>query len=158
MSYPDVSVVYDNRPISPAQEIENDTREGLAWQHEGKAHEAELRIIEWKSGKERTLHLCDDKGVPVDDLPAKPAADFRYAAHVMWSEMPQHAGAWLLAQMEQDPGAIAALLQAVNARLTAYFDERRDAQRRALVESWKEDDTYPYKDVPEIGRSSQTVQ
>jgi hypothetical protein len=138
MSYPDVSVVYDDRPISPAQEIENDTREGLTWQHEGKAHEADLRIIEWKSGKERTLHLCDDKGVPVDDLPAKPAADFRYAAYVMWSDMPQHAGEWMLAQMEQDPGVIAALLQAVNARLSAYFDERRDAQRRALVESMLE--------------------
>lgn len=149
ITYPDVSVAYDNRPISPAQEIENDTKESLVWTFEGKAHEAELRIIEWRGGKGRTLHLCDDKGVPVDDLPARPAADFRYAAYVLWSDMPHHAGEWMLAQMEQEPGVIAALLQTVNARLTAYFDERRDEQRRALVESWKKDETYPYRDVPD---------
>lgn len=148
MAYPKVSVVYDSRTINPADKIERDVSETVSWQHEGMDYEATLRIIEWKGGKGRTLHLCDDSGVPIDDMPATPAADFRYAAYVLWCEMPQHAREWMLAPMEQEPSVLGALLKAVNARLSDYFDERRDEQRRELVESWKEDDTYPYKDVP----------
>lgn len=149
MTYPNVTVCLDHRPLRPADEIERDVSETLIWNHDDQAHEAKLRIIEWKGGKGRTLHLCDHNGVPVDDMPASPAADFRYAAYVLWPEMPQHAAEWMLAQMEQEPSVIGSLLKSVNGRLTAYFDERRDEQRRELVESWKGDDTYPYKDGPE---------
>ncbi len=149
LSYPQVSVTYDNKRLNPTDEIENDVREPLAWVYDGLERHAELRIIEWKGGSGRTLHLCDDKGVPVDDLPATPAADFRYAAYVQWAEMPDHANEWLLGPLEQEPTVLSSLLKAVNARLTAYFDERRDDQRRELVETWKGDDTYPYKQGPE---------
>lgn len=149
MMYPHVSVIYDNRPLRPADEIERDITEELTWHYEGSHHLAVLRIIEWKgSGKGRTLHLCDEKGVPVDDLPSVPGADFNYAAYVLWPDMPQHASEWILSQLEQEPSVVGDLLKAVNARLTDYFDERRDAQRRELVKSWKDDDTYPYKNDP----------
>lgn len=157
MTYPDVSVVYDNRPLRPADEIERDVSEVLTWQHEGADHQAGLRIIEWNGDSQgRTLHLCDDKGVPVDDLPAGPGADFKYTAYVLWSEMPQHAAEWILSQMEQEPSVVGTLLKAVNTRLIEYFDERRDAQRRELVKSWKDDDTYPYKNDP--GSEEQKVE
>ncbi|PTT70381.1 ATP-binding protein [Arthrobacter sp. HMWF013] len=149
MTYPDVSVVLDHRSLRPADEIERDVTEALSWAHGDSVHNADLRIIEWKGGKERTLHLCSDLGVPVDDLPAGPAPDFRYAAYVLWSDMPHHAAEWILAKMEHEPSVIGSLLKSVNARLASYFDERRDEQRRELVESWKGDDTYPYKDGPE---------
>lgn len=149
MTYPDVSVVLDRRPLRPADEIERDVTETLSWTHGDSVHTADLRIIEWKGGKGRTLHLCSEKGVPVDDMPAGPAPDFRYAAYVLWSEMPHHAAEWILAQMEHEPSVIGSLLKSVNARLASYFDERRDEQRRELVESWKGDDTYPYKEGPE---------
>lgn len=50
--------------------------------------------------------------------------------------------------VEQEPSIVGALLKAVNARLTGYFDERRNAQRFELVKSWNDDDTYPYKNDP----------
>lgn len=149
LSYPQVSVTVDNKRLNPTDEIENDVREPLSWVYDGVEQNAELRIIEWKRGSGRTLHLCDDKGVPVDDMPASPAADFRYAAYVLWADMPNHANEWMLAPLEQEPTVVPALLKAVNARLTTYFDERRDDQRRELIETWKGDDTYPYKEGPE---------
>lgn len=149
MTYPSVSIVYDGCPIDPANQIECDVSETLNWCHEGVEHHAELRIIEWKGRTGRTLHLCDDNGVPVDNMAANPAADFSYAAYVLWSEMPKHAAEWMLVPMEQEPSIMGSLLRAVNARLSGYFEERRDEQGRELVQSWKEDDTYPYKDDPD---------
>ena len=148
ISYSDVEVVYDGRPISPKDNIEADISYDVEWQLDGENHSAQLRIIEWKSGKGRTMHLSDARGVPVDELQPTTAPDFSYSAYVLWAPMPEHRNEWMLAELEQQPSVVGALLAAVNLKLDEHFEARRADKRREQVERWKAERTYPYTGEP----------
>lgn len=148
MSYPDVGLVYDGTAISPQGNIEGDTPYQVDWQSDGESFSADLRIIEWRVGKGRTLHLCDAQGVPVDELQPTTAPDFSYSAYVRWSKMPEHRNEWMLAGLEHEPSVVGALLSAVRDTLDEHFEGRRAEKRREQIEKWKADETYPYTGEP----------
>src|SRR5690606_21449491 len=110
IAHSNVSLYYDGTRILPTDNIEHDTTFDVTWVHDAVVRRASLRIIEWKQGEGRTIHLCDVAGVPVDDLDTGPAADFVYSAYVMWNEMPEHHGEWVLANLESEPSVLGALL------------------------------------------------
>ncbi|GAB6938843.1 ATP-binding protein [Isoptericola variabilis] len=145
---PDVAVVYDGARVQPGDSIEGDTAYEIEWWHEGVARKATLRIIEWKQGSERAIHLCDGSGVPIDALDRAPAPDFRYSAYVLWDDMPEHHNEWILARMETTPSVLGALLAEVDRVLERHFDDRRAQRRRELVEEWKAGSVYPYEGEP----------
>lgn len=146
--YPTIVVTYDGKRIDPNDSIDQDETLDLQWEHEGDPYEAKLRVIEWSNVKGRTLHLCDADGVPVDEGPKPGFADFDYAAYVLWDDMPNHQGKVLLVHMEQETSVLGALMSAMNEKLADHFEARRRERRRALVESWKANETYPYKGSP----------
>ncbi|QTX04205.1 ATP-binding protein [Agromyces archimandritae] len=143
-----VELVYDGSRIQPGDVVDLDTPYDLEWEHEGVTRQAKLRIIEWKAGAERTIHLCDGEGVPVDALDTAPAADFQYSAYVMWDEMPEHHNEWILAKLESAPSALGMLLSEVDRVLDEHFEGRRAQRRRELVEEWKDGNVYPYQGEP----------
>jgi histidine kinase/DNA gyrase B/HSP90-like ATPase len=142
MAHPDVEVVFDGRPVRPQDNIADQQTYDLTFQHGGTTHTASIRIIEWLDGTDRSLHLCDEAGVPVDDLPSTTASDFRYSAYVMWAPMAEHHNDWMLGDTEET--LVGSLLTAARSRLEEHFEARRSAQRRKLVAEWKEKKTYPY--------------
>lgn len=144
ITYDTVSITYDGTRFHPSDNILQDDTLDVTWQHEATQHSARLRIIEWRQASGRTIHLCDENGVPFDQLDQAPAADFTYSAYVMWEDMPQHHNEWMLANLEGDPSVVTALISAVNERIEDHFEERRAERRRELVAQWKEDRTYPY--------------
>lgn len=149
ITFPEIEVTYDGTRVDPTASIERDKTLDLEWVHSGNSHQAKLRIIEWTNIKGRTLLLCDAEGVPVDDGPTPKNADFNYAAYVLWGEMPNHQGQVLLVHMEQEPSVLGALMELVEAKLEEHFDSRRAERRRELVESWKANDSYPFKGEPQ---------
>lgn len=148
IAHADVEVVYDGTRVQPAENIERDTTLDLSWTHEGQEHTAALRIIEWREAAGRAIHLCDDNGVPIDDLDSAPAADFRYSAYVMWADMPQHRNEWLLAALDGGESVVGGLVAAARARIEDHFEDRRAELRRELVTAWKDARTYPYSEEP----------
>lgn len=144
----DVEILYDGSRVQPDDVIDFDTTYDLEWEHEAVARQAKLRIIEWKAGNERAVHLCDGEGVPVDALDTAPAADFQYSAYVMWDEMPEHHNEWILAKLESTPSVLGILLAEVDRALDDHFEGRRAQRRRELVEEWKEGNVYPYEGEP----------
>lgn len=143
-----VEILYDGSRIRPRDVIDLDTHYDLDWEHEGVTRQAKLRIIEWKAGDERAVHLCDSEGVPVDALDTAPAADFQYSAYVMWDEMPEHHNEWILAKLESTPSVLGMLLAEVDRVLDEHFEARRAQRRRELVEEWKDGNVYPYQGEP----------
>lgn len=143
-----VAITYDDLPIRPEDVIDLDSSRDLEWEHEDVVRRATLRIIEWKTGTERAVHLCDAEGVPVDTLVTSQAADFRYSAYVMWDEMPAHHNGWILAKLESTPSVLGVLLAEVDRTLDEYFEVRRAQRRRELVQEWKDGKVYPYRGEP----------
>jgi hypothetical protein len=83
IAHPTVEMVFDGIAIRPQDNVAHEQRYELTFEHAGETHEASLRVIEWRSGSHRSLHLCDGEGVPVDDLPGPTAPDFTYSAYVL---------------------------------------------------------------------------
>ncbi|HJP69258.1 MAG TPA: hypothetical protein VJ846_10180 [Sphingomicrobium sp.] len=143
IAHPTVEVIFDGRPIRPQDNIDHREDYDLNFEHGGTTHAASMRVIEWRDGNERSLHLCDGEGVPVDELPSFVASDFTYSAYVMWPPMAEHRHEWMLG--DSDETLVGSLLTAARARLDEHFEARRAAQRRKLVIDWKEKQTYPYR-------------
>ncbi len=140
-----ITVTYDGARIQPSDNVARDDLLDLNWEHEGTEYSGRLRIIEWKQSTGRKIHLCDGQGVPVDELDGAPAPDFVYSAYVMWDRMPEHQNEWLLANLEDHPSVIGALVAKVTSTLEDHFEERRAEKRRELVAAWKSEKTYPYE-------------
>lgn len=143
-----IEVVYDGSRLDPARNITHDTGyHPLPWTFRDIEHNAQVRIIEWAKAEKDALHLCDADGVPVDDAEAPPVTNFRYSAYVLWDDMPQHPGEWILAKLDQD-SLVGGLLTAVEAFVEDHFEHRRAEQRREIVQTWIERRTYPYEGQP----------
>ncbi|POH73443.1 ATP-binding protein [Arthrobacter glacialis] len=145
---PDIDVTYNGTRVQPRDNIEDETTYDLEWEHDGVTRSAVLRIIEWKDANERSIHLCDGAGVPVDTLDTAPAADFQYSAYVVWDEMPQHHNEWILASLETTSSVLGVLINEIDRVLQAHFEARRAQRRRELVEDWKSGNVYPYDGEP----------
>lgn len=146
IAHSDVEVVYDGAAIRPQDNIAHDATRELIFDHGGTTYGARLRVIEWSQGTERSLHLCDGEGVPVDEVPGGQVSDFTYSAYVLWDEMAEHRNDWLLG--ESDQTEVGALLTVARAALEEHFEQRRAEQRRRLVAEWKTKKTYPYRSDP----------
>lgn len=147
-TYPQIEVRYDGQKIDPSMSVERTTDHEVKFEHEGITHDAVVKIIEWNGIKGRTLFLCSQDGVPVDEAPTPRHADFDYATYVLWDQMPEHANEISLVSLEQEPSVLGALMAAVDATLTDHFEARRTEKRRQLVDRWKENRSYPYEGEP----------
>jgi hypothetical protein len=143
IAHPTVEVIFDGRPVRPQDNIDHQADYDLSFEHAGATHAASMRVIEWRDGKERSVHLCDGDGVPVDELPASTASDFTYSAYIMWPPMAEHRHDWLLG--DSDETLVGSLLAAARRQLDDHFEARRAVQRRKLVVEWKDKKTYPYE-------------
>lgn len=144
----DAKVFYDGALIDPLRVIERDFTTDIAWTHEAVERSASLRVIEWSEARLRSFHLCDDAGLPIEEVDAPAAPDFSYSAYVLWDEMAAHAGEWLLASLETSPSVVGSLRLAALEHLDQYFDGRRAEKRRQVVDKWKAEASYPYQGEP----------
>lgn len=143
-----IEVVYDGTRLDPARNITHDTDyQPLSWTHGSTVHNSQVRIIEWAKAEKNALHLCDADGVPVDDAEAPHVTHFRYSAYVLWDQMVQHAGEWMIARLDED-SLVGGLLAAVETFIDDHFQQRRAEKRREVVQRWVESKTYPYEGEP----------
>lgn len=145
--YPKLSVTYNGKPVEPGPAIIKDTLRPFRFTFDETEFLAEVRIIEWKMKVSRELHLCDENAVSMDivDMGIK-APGFNFTAYILWSGVPDHLGDFVL--IDDTQTAIGALVQAARTELRDHFKLRTRERRAELVEQWKADDVYPYRDEP----------
>ena len=142
-----LTITYDGSVLDPSQEVVNDTTSPLPF-GEGGAHEAILRIIEWRSGKHRAVSFGPD----ADHFPFETSGtafenQFTYSAYVTWDKL----GIDELAALglgDMAPDAVGELWTAAREAIRDHFNARRRERRREQVEHWKKTGVYPYKSEP----------
>jgi len=148
MAHEKIEVVYDGTRLNPARNVVGDTGyHDVSWTYGGKVHQARVRVIEWTKAERNFLHLCDGDGVPIEDTEAPHATGFRYSAYVLWEGMAEHPGEWLLARLDAD-SIVGGLVVVVEGFIEAHFETRRAEKRREVVQTWVDNDTYPYAGQP----------
>ncbi len=110
---------------------------------------ATVTVIEWDAKTvvpRPVLVLTDEHGDAVLDLPVLPTAPFRYTAYLSWSAFTGHVNDLPLG--ENAPGIIGAVISAAIDTVSAWVVRRQQQERVALVELWKHEQSYPYRDAP----------
>jgi Histidine kinase-, DNA gyrase B-, and HSP90-like ATPase len=146
LAYDDVHVIYNSHRLNPIDNVELDTTYELTFTVADKPAEAKLRVIEWKSGGDCKIHLCDERNVPIDEVKfGINMPDFKFSAYTLWESMADHRSEYIVEDL--DP-PIAGLLKAAKTKLREHLDDRRQEQAQRLIEQWKTEHVYPYAATP----------
>jgi hypothetical protein len=105
---------------------------------------AELDIVEWSKDMGRKLYLCDFSGTALSEvLAGVQAPGFNFTAYARWDGFAADAA---LDLAELGSGDTADVIESARDRLRDHFRERGLTRQRELVESWKREEVYPYKE------------
>jgi len=114
----------------------------------GKKVDVNVSVIEWKAPTKRLLHLCDADGVSLHETEAGPqirAPGFEFTAYIKsdhFRELDQQ-GLLVVEDMLHEVNTI---LKAARKAINGYFRQRLAEQHVPIVERWKKEQIYPYKD------------
>ena len=102
----------------------------------------------WVKPIERGLYLCDAEGATLHVIePGIHAPAFDFTAYISWDGFRTHESLLLMADWESEE--IGPVLDAARQALRTHFRQRRDEQRRDVVQQWKEEAVYPYSSDPD---------
>jgi hypothetical protein len=148
--YREAALFYNNASINPGLMEANAESYPLppVILKDGSKHCAEIEIVEWKVATERRLYLCDADGFPLDELsPGIQAPGFSFSAYLKSSAFEVLEREQGLGLGELDPTTRPVIEAAKNA-MRDHFRRRAEEQAQGLIERWKEEEIYPYKEEP----------
>lgn len=153
-NHPGVTIDYDGVILDPRTVQEH--AENLACEEVTLSSCAKttptVRVVEWKSKVERSLHLCDETGVSLHEIKlgtSVRAPGFNFTAYLLspvFRELDKY-NQLILEDVHPD---VAALIAAGRKVLKAYFRRREAEDLSKSVARWKEENIYPYEDKADL--------
>ena len=140
----DVQITYDDRLIDPEANIRSRRDFKVPVDLGSDQIVADLLLLEWEQGSTRSIHLCEEPGVSLVEIPTKIASDFTYSAYLRWDGASDGRNDYLL---EGTPPA--AVLNACKEKLRDHFDLVRRERQAEAIATWRNNGTYPYPETPE---------
>ena len=107
-----------------------------------------VEVIEWRFAKsERKLCLCDDVGYRLHEIDAliRPGAEFNFTAYLKSDYISRLHDQGVLDLAELDTG-LTKLVEDARNQLRSYFRQRKAATAASLVDEWKREGIYPFKE------------
>lgn len=149
--YPNISLWYDGRKIEPSSVVDKSTDYELPVivLNDGHQFDASLTIIEWKTAVEkRSLFLCDSNGFSLEETGSGiQAPGFNFTGYVK-SELVRSLETEGTLSLDELNMNLTPLLTAAKTKMKEHFRKRATERAAGVVESWKKQDIYPYKDEP----------
>jgi hypothetical protein len=107
-----------------------------------------VRVIEWKSKVERSLHLCDETGVSLHEIKlgtSLRAPGFNFTAYLLCTAFREFDKENQLILEDVHPD-VSAIVESGRKTLKAYFRRREAEDLSKSVARWKEENIYPYEE------------
>ena len=150
-NYPDVEIIYDGRRIDPSRAVSDSTDYALSdvTDQNGVTYAASLTIIEWNTSARRDLILCDEKGFPLAKRkPGIQSSGFVFTAYLRSDYIRFAFDNGLLEMEEESVPEIESLLESTKECMRSHFRERRAAEASGIIQKWKEEEVYPFENLP----------
>ncbi|MFO0934692.1 MAG: ATP-binding protein [Planctomycetota bacterium] len=151
LSYKTVKIRYGTEWLDPASQIARITDEILLAPIAPDKPAPRVRIVEWKLDPgPRKILLCDDSGFVREEVLARiHGHDLNIFAFVSYSEVPKWVAANLiaLAEMGGEDSSVKRLIEATKREMKSYVLKRLEENSKSLVEKWKTEKSYPYKET-----------
>ncbi|MBX3728505.1 MAG: ATP-binding protein [Candidatus Sumerlaeia bacterium] len=153
--YPGIDIFYGGTRLDLAEvteeyeplDLEPVTLDG------GTTIEAELSVRIWTFPNDRKIALCDAKGFTLAEATSGRgvrAPGFNFTAYLASDYFVgfHEAGTLQVSEMFSEDEGIWKLIGAARKRLSGYFRERLAARTAGLVDEWRAQKIYPFKDEP----------
>jgi hypothetical protein len=152
--YPEASIEFDGNNIDPTS-VQSHREEYSLGEIElsgGRKATVSLVIIEWNIPTERVVHLCDSTGISLHETPAGQqvrAPGFNFTAYIKSDHFREldKSGLLALADLHED---VQAIVRIAKNRMKKHFRQRLASSHSQIVEKWKKENIYPYKDSQDI--------
>lgn len=151
INYRAVSIIIGGEKIDPTAAIASQRPQALdpIIAEDGTLYPVELHIIEWRRETKRTLYLCSQAGVPLDQVDARfHVPGFYFSAYIKSAYIERLHNEERITLSEMDKPLSFALDQAQSA-IKNYFRDRAAERAQAVVDEWKAADIYPYQGEPQ---------
>lgn len=152
--YPDLVLEVSGQRVDPkaAQKGTSEYHLGDVEISDGRRVPVALLIVEWLSDTDRVLHLCDESGVTLCELPIGQqvrAPGFNFTAYVKsdFFRLLDASNQLDLSELDLD---VQAILKVVRPKIKEHFRLRTLENQSRIVEQWKEELIYPYEDAPQL--------
>ena len=150
INYKDVSIFVHGTIIDPSVAIANTQKIPLSpiEDADGITFAVELQVIEWRGETKRALYLCNMEGFPLSQLDTRfHVGPFHFSAYLKSDYVTALHNDESLGVAELEPKLQAAAEEA-RVKIKEYFRERAAEQARLVVDEWKAEEIYPFKDEP----------
>jgi hypothetical protein len=145
--YPNLKLQYDGQEIDPksAQAQSNEYDLGQVTLESGVQVPASVAVIEWKIPTDRAVHLCDSKGISLQELDASAirAPGFHFTAYVKADHFRELDKQNILGVSEMHAD-VALILKAAKNKIKQHFRRRFVENQSKIIQQWKEEKIYPY--------------
>ncbi len=148
--YPDVTIIYDNVPIDPANAELHVTEYDLGElvMQEGERAATHLTVVEWRQPGRRGVYLCDAEGFARHA--ALPRLHFRGFSYTAYLKSPHLAALDRqgLLQMEELASDVQVMLDSARTKLREHFALREAEIASDIIARWQAQGIYPYEGEP----------
>lgn len=142
LKYPSVTVRLDGQTLDPNALVESITDVPID------VDDAELMVIEWRQLiRDRSLYLCDAAGVALHEVPAgvQPPG-VHYSAYLKSNLIRELEDRLLLSGYE--PDGLSPLVDTARAAIKQHFEMRATERARDVIQTWRNEQVYPFVDAP----------
>lgn len=148
--YPHLKLEYNGITIDPkfAQHCQKNYSLGEIELVDGRKVNVDISVIEWNMPAERTLHLCDAKGISLGEVPAGQtirAPGFHFTAYIKSELFRELDSLNQLGLPELHPD-IQAVLKIAKNKIKEHFRLRIIEKQGGAIDRWKQEHIYPYED------------
>ena len=149
-SYPNVRIFVQDTLIDPKEIQRGFSRCVIAPTNE-LSMRAELKIIEWKTSADRTIVLCDEDGVGLEEETVKvQTPGFKFTAYLCSEYFRKLLESGALDMRELEP-EFAKLIELARDTIRTHFRQKAANQAQESVKRWKEEGIYPFEEKTEPG-------
>tara|TARA_A100001391_G_scaffold86195_3_gene56580 strand:- start:215 stop:1381 length:1167 start_codon:yes stop_codon:yes gene_type:complete len=112
-------------------------------------HETKLKIIEWNFQIDNGFHFCDNNEFSLLEHGGRirGGGDFNYTAYLISSYIGDMHSKNILATYELD-GSLVSSFDEAKKLIRQHFTHRRLERSNNIIQQWKRDNIYPYKEDP----------
>lgn len=148
--YPNLKLEYNGTTVDPksAQTGQKSYPLGDVKLSDGRSVGVEVSIIEWNISAERVLHLCDAKGISLDEVPAGQtirAPGFNFTAYIKSELFRELDSQNQLGLPELHPD-VQVILKVAKNKIKEHFRMRLLEKQGMVVDRWKKEHIYPYEE------------
>lgn len=150
-SYPDIKIYINSALLNVQDAIQKEQELDLTnIQTETEVYPVKLDVIEWKKSTKRQLFLCNKIGMQLDTVTDRkmPFGNFIFSAYIK-SEYISYLDEQniLSISSDSDENLNKIIIEAIN-KLKGLYREKLAEDARSIVDTWKEEHSYPYTHQP----------